>query len=261
LDNFRVCAFQTIADELRRKETNCLIVDITNGLRNHTFDLIVATSICRISNVVITSVPRNYQTISYDELDDSKYTIATITPFSQDHALEAAAQFELIYYTDRINELTTDLREKKGAFIPGYADMVERSLTNAIMNYFSDDPDNLVNALKRLSEIHEGIAKKLNREISNAQNKSGFCEVVENIRKELSEPARKSADMENVVDEDRMAAVILADLFDFCRKLRNYVAHPYHRRIGRSEVRLMMFATFTILEQTAAVMAWLGKAK
>jgi hypothetical protein len=209
----------------------------------------------------MTSVPRECFSVSYDELDESQYTVTTIRPFLQDRTLEAAAQFELIYYTDRIRESVSIARESQSDFISGYADKIEESLTNAVMNYFSDDPGNLDNALKRLAELHEAMATRLGREVSGGRGRSSFGDVVESIKRELAEPARISAGEENVVDADRLAAVMLGELFDFCRKYRNYVAHPYHRRIGRSEVRLMIFATFTMLEQIAAVVSWLGKAR
>jgi len=185
--------------------------------------------------------------------------VTTIRPFSKDPSLEAAAQFELIYYTDRIHESVSLVRGSQNNSISGYADKIERSLANVIINYFSDEPDNLDNALKRLFELHEGIAKRLARAVSDQSGKSRYVDFVELIRKELSEPARIAAAEEDEVDQDRLAAVMLGELFDFCRKFRNYVTHPYHRRIGRSEVRLMIFATFSMLEQIAAVISWRTK--
>ncbi len=261
LDDFRVRAFQTVAEELQRKDIQELVVDISNGRRTQTFDLIVATSICRIDNVVMTSVPRECFNKPYDELDDSQYSLTKIKPFSQDRSLEAAAQFELIYYTDRIRELIKIVRDLPSNAVSGYADTIESRLTNAIMNYFSDEPENFVNGLRTLTELQEGIANRLQRELTGGRSDSRFAEAVQIIKSKLSEPARTYAAEEDQVDEDRLAGVMLADLLDFCREFRNYVAHPYQRRIGRAEVQLMIFSTFTILEQIAAVVSWLAKGK
>ncbi len=75
IDDFRVWAFQTLADELRHKDVEILIVDITNGQRNQTFDLIIATSICRVDNVIITSIPREYHIKPYWEIEENKYSV------------------------------------------------------------------------------------------------------------------------------------------------------------------------------------------
>lgn len=260
IDDFRMRAFQTIADELRRRDIVELIVDITNGRRNQTFDLIIATSICRIENVIMTTVPRECYSTPYDELDQDKYSVTTIRPFSQDPSLEAAAQFELIYYTDRIHRIIEEIKTSGSESMSGYVDTIEKNLTNAVMNYFSEDSENLVNALKRLAELHEGIVRRLGQQISgNTKGEANLWNIIESIRKELSEPARVSAAQEDEVDQDRLAAVMLSELFDFCRKYRNYVSHPYHRRVSRTEVRLMIFVTFAVLEQASAVTAWLER--
>lgn len=261
IDDFRLRAFQTLAEELRRKDVEVLIVDITNGRRNQTFDLIIATSICRVDNVIITSIPRQYHTKPYWEIEENEYTVSTIRPFSKDRSLEVAAQFELIYYADRIHECVNGIREKQDSAVSGYSDTIERGLTNAVINYFSDEVDNLDNALKRLSELHEGIAKRFRCDISGSQDGQRFVDFVNHIRDELSQPARISAAEDDRVDQDLLAAVMLAELFDFCRKFRNYVSHPYHRRIGASEVRLMLFITFTILEEIAVVLSWLSRTR
>ncbi len=259
IDDFRMRAFQTIAEELRRKDVSLVIVDITNGQRTQTFDLIVATSICRIENVIITSVSRDAQAVPYSDLDDSAYTVTAIRPFSQERSLEAAAQFELIYYADRIRESVERLRGLPGTELGGFADRVESTLANVVINYFSDDPENLDNALKRLSELHEGVAKRLVREVSGLSGDRDFSKIVERIREDISQPARKAAEVDDHVDEDLLAVAMLDDLLDYLRKFRNYMAHPYRRKIGVSRARLMIFATFTLLEEFAAAISWLAK--
>ena len=193
--------------------------------------------------------------------DESQYLITTIKPFSQDRSLESAAQFELIYYADRIRECVESIRETKGSVISGYANVIEKVLTNAVMNYFSEDTENFDNALKRLSELHEGIARRLDREVSGENSGDRFADFVNRIQRALAQPARISASKDDIVDEDRLAAVILGEPLDFCSKLRSYFAHPYHRRIEMSDVRFMIFATFTLLEKTASVVSWLKRAR
>lgn len=260
LDDFRVRAFQAIADELQRKDVEEIIVDITNGQRNQTFDLIIATSICRIENVILTSVPRDCLATPYNELDPGKYTVTRIRPFSQDPSLEAAAHFELIYYADRIRESVQKVRDSEGGYVSDLAGAIELSLGNAIVNYFSDNPGNLDNALKQLSELHETIAIRLGKQISEGKTVDNFASAIDIVKK-LSSKARVSTADKAPDDQDLLAAAMLAELLNFCREYRNYVAHPYHRRISKPVARLMIFATFTILEQTAILTNWLGKTK
>ena len=147
--------------------------------------------------------------------DESQYLITTIKPFSQDRSLESAAQFELIYYADRIRECVESIRETKGSVISGYANVIEKVLTNAVMNYFSEDTENFDNALKRLSELHEGIARRLDREVSGENSGDRFADFVNRIQRALAQRARISASKDDIVDEDRLAAVILGEFWTF----------------------------------------------
>lgn len=261
LEDFRVHAFNTLADEIRKKDIEFIIVDITNGKRNQTFDLIVATSICRIDRVIYTAVPREYFNIPYDKIDDSLYEVQTIKPFSKDPSLESAAHFELIYYTDKIKESIDFIRGHKGTSIAKYSNIVESGVTNAVINYFSGDKDNFENALKRLVEIHEGLASRFEQDLLGKRGSSNFADSIKNIRTIISEPARKSSSEFESVDRELLAAVMLDELFEFCRKFRNYLSHPNRREIEKCDVQFMLFTTFTLLEKISTSLYWISRNK
>jgi hypothetical protein len=255
-ESFRVCAFKVIADELKRRETKNLVVDITNGRREQTFDLIIATSICRIRNVIITSVPQDCLATPYDQLSDQQYTITAVKPFSEDGHLESAAHFELIYYADRVKECVDVIRRCESPLIAGVADKIESDLTNSVLNYFSDEPSNLDNSLKRLCEVQELLADRLASATGSVKPGRHFADHVDTIRERLSRPARDAARTQDTVDSGLLAAAMLAELLDFCRVFRNYMDHPNVRRIERQDARLMIFTTFTVAEKAAAAASW-----
>lgn len=253
-ENIRTQAFSVLAELIRLYGKNNIIVDVTNGQRKQTFDLIVAAAISKIENVVFTNVPRECFTKRYIDLSIDDLITERIEPFTSDHQLEEAAQFELIYYSEIIDSLVYRLKDSKRTRLATASTFIGNSLKNAVLNYFSSNKGNLENALRRLGELHEAIAKAFDYDLGGDGKEKRFVDHINSIKDNVSKPARiisGALDSKSLLVE----GVMLDEIFTLCRHYRNYLSHPSHRKIEKHEVRLVLSATFSILEKVLAVPA------
>ncbi len=251
--NVRTQAFSVLAELIRNYGKDNIVVDVTNGMRKQTFDMIVASAISKIENVVFTSVPRESFSKKYFDLDDHDFLTEKIEPFTRDHKLEEAAQFELVYYSEIIDDLVCRIEKSDSEGLSKVSGFVESSLKNAVLNYFSHIKGNHENSLKRLGELHEAIAKVFDVDIGNSKDGKKFYDHINSIKDNVSVPAKKKSGELDSSNSLLVQGVMLDEILTMCRHYRNYLSHPNHRKIERHEVRLVLSATFSILEKVLAL--------
>lgn len=243
LRDFASKAFQTLASELLRPDFDAPIVDVTNGRRHETFSLIVATSLARISDVVMTVVRDGCHATPFDQLVDADYSVAPIGPFAHHRLLESAAQFELIYYTDRMKTIADGLARLDGGALSGVAQRARGHLDHAIIRYFSGQTGDHETALTRMALLLEELAKTLAEE---------FCGPV-NGRLDFASAVGKLQGHGNAVKTAHGDAAyyhwsLLVELLGYARLIRNAVQHPHDPLFTGTDVQFMIFLAFRAIE-------------
>lgn len=264
-ENLQVVIPDRLSRLLRQYKNEDLVIDLSNGQKLTTSVLYAVATISRLSKIyALEFTNRPTQETAIQKLSRPKeWDYVQIQPLKEILNITQSSYVELIYYRDRIDDITTAIQAKN----PRFADAIKDRLDNSLIDYFAlsafnlESPERLERCVNGLGKVCEDIAIVWygyccqNGIILGPAMATDFNARVKQIIKRWGEyraeaSSGKLASTNEIVREAIIPTLGVDTQLETMRVYRNLASHSMrHYYYSKADARLALDLTLLILQR------------
>lgn len=255
LNSFHSEVPKFFSDQLERYNKDQIIVDLTNGTKYMSNVIYASACISQIEKMCYLSIPKaeNRKKLP-EELTILDYEFEQFSVLKNWESIGKFNFFEILYYMKRGEGIIAQFSKFKFQDLYFKSDF-KRDLVSGIRNYFSEEYHTTLTKLGILSEkISFELWNKLKYRLGGKDNVTpgpdSFKGAIETIAEHFCTPFREKQSEKKFLKIERKLKNLrhIDKSLELIRVHRDQAVHNYSFLVGEDEARLVLFATFYLLE-------------
>ncbi|GAB4198439.1 MAG: hypothetical protein OHK0022_17800 [Roseiflexaceae bacterium] len=259
-ENLQIVIPDRISRAIRSYGTDGIIVDLSNGQKITSSVLYAVSTISRINNIYTlefrTKITKETKISDLNYGEDWDYV--RILPLKEILNITQSSYVELVYYRDRIAEITIKIEQRNRSLASDVRDRLEHSL----IDYFTlstsgSSPERLERCVNGLGEICEDIAELWhsycaahNIISTTANNFNSRIKQIMKLWEEYRAPTFKVEDLPSHISTVFVQTLTVDSQMDVMRIYRNIASHSKRKyQYTKHDARLALDMTLLILER------------